>query len=57
MPPEVDECAVVGDVLDDTLDDAGLLEVRQQCFALFANTGSEKLRDGNEQRYCACGQA
>src|ERR1035437_6823338 len=44
---EVDECTVVGDVLDDTLDDAAFLEVGQQRFALFTNTGFENGTTGN----------
>ena len=38
---EVDERAVVGDVLDDALDDAAFLEVGEQCFALFTGRGFE----------------
>jgi hypothetical protein len=38
---EVDECAVVGDVLDDALDDGAFLEVFQQLLALFAHAGFE----------------
>ena len=45
---EVDECAVVGDVLDDTLDDAAFLEVGQQCIALFTNTGFKHGTTGND---------
>jgi hypothetical protein len=38
---EVDECAVVGDVLDDALDDGAFLEVLEQLLALFAHGGFE----------------
>ena len=36
---QVDECAVVGDVLDDTLDDGTFLEVFEQCLTLFTLAG------------------
>ena len=46
---EVDECAVVGDVLDDALDHAAFLEVGEQRFALFTGAGFEHgtTRDDN----------
>ncbi|KFB71945.1 MAG: hypothetical protein AW09_002900 [Candidatus Accumulibacter phosphatis] len=45
---QVNESAVIGDVLDHTLDDAAFLEGRQQCIALFANTGLEDGTAGND---------
>ena len=36
MPPRVDERAVIGDVLDDALDDRAFRQRRQQLFAHFA---------------------
>jgi hypothetical protein len=38
---EINEGAVVGDVLDHALDDAAFLEGCQQCFALFTHAGFE----------------
>jgi hypothetical protein len=45
---EIDECAVIGEVLDDALDDSALFEVLEQLFTLFAVLGLDNRAAGND---------
>ena len=54
---EVDERAVVGDVLDDALDDRAFLQRREQLLALLARLLPRARRGATRRRCCACGRA
>ena len=44
---EVDECAVIGDVLDNTLDGGAFLEVLEELFAIFVSGSFENCTAGH----------
>ena len=51
---EVDERAVVGQVLDDTLDGIAFLQILQQLLALGASTPARRPHGATRRRCCAC---